>query len=98
MIDGFLEVLFVFVIIQLVIFDDVEFYRIESDDFKFRSALLARYRVALIGVRIDMHIGIAFGACSGWHFVSTSSAFRRSALVYRGDLHLEVYLFELGTI
>jgi len=70
------------VIVQLVVFDDVEFDGVESDDFEFRTALFARDTVAFIGVRINVYIRITFGACSGWHFASTSSAFRRSAIPF----------------
>jgi hypothetical protein len=93
-----LKFVFFVVVIQFVVFNDVEFDRVEADDFEFRTALFARDRIALIGVRINVHIRIAFGACSGWHFVSTSSAFRRSALPMWGDLRLEIIFFEPPTI
>ena len=72
--------LIIFVVVEFVFFDDVEFDWIESDDFEFRTALFAGDSISLVGVRINVNVGVAFGACSGWHFVSTSSAFRRSAL------------------
>jgi len=88
----FSEIVFL-VVVQFFVFDDVEFDRVESDDFEFRPALFTRDPVTLIGVRIDVYIGIAFGACSSWHFLSTSSTFRsgrRSAHPVRGDLRLEI--------
>jgi hypothetical protein len=72
--------LVIFVVIELVFFDDVEFDGVEADDFEFRTALFAGDRISLVGVRINVNVCVAFGTCSGWHFVSTSSAFRRSAL------------------
>jgi hypothetical protein len=88
---GFLEVFFV-VVIQFFIFDNVEFDRVKSDDFEFRPTLFTRDAIALIGVCINVHIGIAFGACSSWQFLSTSSAFgssRRSAHPVWGDSALK---------
>ena len=46
---------------------DVDFDRIEPDDFQLRPALIAGYDVALLGIGIHVNFFIAFRANSGRH-------------------------------
>src|SRR3954447_587048 len=65
---------FVLVLITyFVLFDDIEFDRIQSDDLQIGPALLARNRIALVSICIDMDVSVALRACSGWHFPNTSN-------------------------
>ena len=63
-----LELILVFVLV-VIFFNDIQFDRVESDELQIGSAFLARKDIALICVRIDVDIRVAFGACSGWHFL-----------------------------
>jgi hypothetical protein len=57
---------FVIVIIDVII-RKFELDRIKGDELESGTAFIARYDVAFRSVRIDVHIGIAFGTCSGRH-------------------------------
>jgi hypothetical protein len=69
-----LEFVLFLVIIEIVLFDDVQFDGVESDDLQIGSALFARDHIALIRVRVNVDICIAFGTCSGRHYFSLQSS------------------------
>lgn len=62
------SVIFVFFVVVRIFLDDVEFDRIETDDFQIASAFATRHDIALIGVRLDMHFGITLWTRSSRHF------------------------------
>jgi hypothetical protein len=70
------EFVFIIVFVEVILFDNIQFDRIESDDFQLSSAILARDDVAFVRVRIDVDVRIAFRACSGRHFISPSVLLR----------------------
>jgi hypothetical protein len=68
------EFVFVVIIVQ-VFFDNVQFYRIESDNFKLDTAFLTGNTFAFIYVGVHVDIGIALGTCSSRHFFTSSGVF-----------------------
>jgi len=61
---------FFFVFVFVVIFlDNIQFDRVKTYDLQISSAFFARYNVALVCIRIDMNVSIAFGTGSGRHFL-----------------------------
>ncbi len=91
---------FLFVLILVIIFDDIQFNGIESDDLEFGRTLAAHDGVPLIGVRVNVDFSFTLRACSDWHFVFTSSAINNvEAHPFSwGDLHLERVLVKSPTI
>jgi len=59
----------VFIIIEVVLFHDVQLDGIQADDFQLDSALFAVHYLAFVRVGIDMHIGFAFWARSSRHLI-----------------------------
>jgi hypothetical protein len=62
-----LELVVVVVIVVEILINNIEFDGIEADDLQTSSALFTCDLITFVRVRIDMHIGIAFGTCSGGH-------------------------------
>jgi hypothetical protein len=62
----------VFVVVLIVIrcfFDDVQLNGIEPYYLEFNPAFVTRDYFTLVGIGVNVHIGIAFGTYSGRHFV-----------------------------
>jgi hypothetical protein len=85
------ELVFIVVIVQVFLFDDVKLNWIQPDYFQIRTAFLTRNEFALICVSIYVDIRITFGTYSNRHFVilrnnllpvDVASAFRQPILSY----------------
>ena len=60
--------IFVFVFVVTLFFDNIEFDRIESNYFKLSSTLFTSHNFALVRVQINVNISITLRASSGRHF------------------------------
>jgi hypothetical protein len=58
----------VIIIVEIFFLDDVQFDRIESDNFEGDVAFLAFNRLAFVRIDIDVNIGFTFRAGSSRHF------------------------------
>ena len=58
----------VVIIIEIVFLDDIQFDRIESDNFQSHIALFTLNRLAFVRVNINMNISFTFRAGSSGHF------------------------------
>ena len=67
-----LKLVFVFIIVEIVFFNDVQLDWIESDYFKLGTAFLAGNAFAFIRVRINVDIRITLGTCSSRHFFTSN--------------------------
>ena len=63
-----LEVILVVVIVERLFLDNVQFNRIQTDDFKLNSTLFTIHRLAFVDVKINVDVGITFRTRSGRHF------------------------------
>jgi len=59
---------FVFVFVVTLFFDNIQFDWIESNYLEFSSTFFTRHYVALVRVQINMNISITLRASSGRHF------------------------------
>ena len=60
--------IFVFVFVVSLFFDNIQFDWIESHYFKLSSTFFASHNFALVRVQINVNISITFRASSGRHF------------------------------
>jgi hypothetical protein len=58
----------VVVVVHTFLFDDIEFDRIEADNFQMHPTLFTVDNLALIRFDVDMDIAFTFGTRSGRHF------------------------------
>ena len=58
----------VLIVVEIFLFDDVEFDRIEADNFQMHSAFFTFDCLAFIRFHINVDIGFTFGTRSGRHF------------------------------
>jgi hypothetical protein len=63
-----LELVVIVVIVKRFFLDDVQFNRIQTDDFELNSTLFTIHRLALVHVEIHVNVGITFRTGSGRHF------------------------------
>ena len=54
--------------VPMLFLNNIKLDRIETYYFQISSTLFTRDNFALVGIHINMDIGIAFGASSGRHF------------------------------
>jgi hypothetical protein len=64
----FSEVILVVVIVERLFLDNVQFNRIQTDDFKLNSTLFTIHCLAFVDVKIYVDVGITFRTRSGRHF------------------------------
>jgi hypothetical protein len=62
------ELIFVIVIVERVLLDEIQFDGIQANNFQLDSTLFAIDYFALIHVGINVNVGITFWAGSGRHF------------------------------
>ena len=63
----FSVLVFVFVFVEALFFNNIQFDRIESDHLQIGSTFFTRHYFALVRVQINMNISITFRASSGRH-------------------------------
>lgn len=62
------EIILIVVIVKRFFLDEVQFYRIEADEFQVYSTLFTINYVAFVRIKIHVDVGIAFRTGSGRHF------------------------------
>ncbi len=63
-----LILVFVFVIVERFLFDDVQLYGIEANDFQLNAAFFTFNHLAFVRIGIHVDIGITFRTRSDRHF------------------------------
>src|SRR4029450_11024822 len=67
-----LEFVVLIIVVQVVFFDDIQLYWIESHHLELDTAFLTGNAFAFISVRIHMDIRITLGTCSSRHFFTSN--------------------------
>lgn len=78
---------FVFVLVDTLLFNDVQLDGIETYDFEFRSTLFTRHNFALVRVQINVDISITFRASSGRHCLFLPALMKAGRHPIRGEFH-----------